>query len=113
MLKSIFVVLTFVFMAMVGQPLAANERACTREAMNDCFVFQFANLRHSNADERLIRENPRSGTTTIYNRVVDGRGNFIRARSGGHLFIWLRPEVADEPSYRIPAELMREFRYSA
>ncbi len=113
MLKTILTILATIVMVGMGQQAVAEERPCTREGMNSCFSFQFANLRHTDADERMIRGNPRSGTKTIYNRVVDGRGDFIRAKSGGHLFIWLKPEVANDPSYRIPAELMREFRYSA
>lgn len=112
MMKSILTILALAMMVGLGQTAVANERPCIREGMRDCFAFQFANLRHTGADERLIRDNPQRGTTTIFNRVVEGRANFVRQRSGGHIFIWLLPEAARDPSYRIPAELMREFRYS-
>lgn len=97
----------------LGQPLVAfaEDKACTREGINSCFVIQVANLRHTDADYNLLSANFVSGTDKLFKEVQNGAGHFSGQKSGGHFFLWLKPEVANS-EYKIPADAMREFKYS-
>lgn len=93
-------------------PVLAQDQVCDREGLKACFGFQIINAKHTDRLEAAVRANPSNAGPDVLSKIERGIEKFYGEQAGGKLFIWLRPEVASDPNFVVPKDLMREFHYS-
>lgn len=92
---------------------SADELPCDATGLEHCFSPQFIMVNHTPDRERVVRTNPTSSGQHVLGELLAGVADPMGEGRRGALFIWLKSDIASQKGWKIPAELMREFRFGS
>ena len=89
----------------------STDRPCVRKGQDDCINLQFLVANHTDGLREMLVADSNSAGENLLKAVQSGRADFHGQPLTGALFIWLKPEVAADPNWRMPGEAVRTFQF--